>query len=320
MKVAVIGAGGFVGGRVAQRLAETPDIEAISLLDRQPFTAPQDARVSIHAGDFADSAICDATLDGADAVILLAAVLGGQAEADYRLARRVNVDATLDLFERLRARAPKTRLVFASTIAVFSKPLPDPVTDATPLGPTMVYGAQKLMMEVALSNFAARGWLDGVSLRPSGVMARDGADAALRTAFMSRLFWCVRRGEDITLPVAPESRTWMCSVEKVARNFIHAARLTEIGVTRAFTLPALSLTFGELVAALQRRFPESRSRIAFAPDPEIVALFGGYPGLETSIADQLGFARDADADALVAQRPVLKRSRSAMSSVAGAWS
>ena len=47
-----------------------------------------------------------AALDGADKVILLAAILGGAAEADYALARRVNVDATLGLFEFLRERAP----------------------------------------------------------------------------------------------------------------------------------------------------------------------------------------------------------------------
>jgi nucleoside-diphosphate-sugar epimerase len=299
MKVVVIGAGGFVGARVAARLAEDPSIDALSLLDLAAFLHPDDRRVTAIIGDFADPAVRKAALDGADAIILLAAILGGAAEADYPLARRVNVDATLDLFEHLRARAPRTRVVFASTIAVYSKPTPDPVTDATPLGPTMVYGAQKLMMEVALSNFAARGWLDGVSLRPSGVMARDSADAALKSAFMSRLFWRVRRGEDITLPVAPESRTWMTSIETVSRNFIHAAKLREIGPNRAFTLPALSLTFGELVEALKRRFPASPSKIAFAPDPGIIALFGGYPRLETAAADRLGFERDADADALV---------------------
>src|SRR5579871_1125513 len=51
----------------------------------------------------------------------------------------------------------KTRLVFASTIAVCSQPMPDPVTDETPLAPDMLYGAQKLMMEVALSNFFREG-------------------------------------------------------------------------------------------------------------------------------------------------------------------
>lgn len=130
-------------------------------------------------------------------------------------------------------------------------------------------------------------------------MARDGADAALKTGFMSRLFWCVKRGENIVLPVAPESRTWLTSIETVARNFIHAAMLPEIGPDRAFTLPALSLTFAELVAALKRRFPNSSSRIAFAPEPEIVALFGSYPRLETATADHLGFLRDETADVLV---------------------
>ena len=298
MKVAVIGAGGFVGLRVARILAGDPAIE-LSLLDRLAFPHPESPRVKAVVGDFADPTVRERALDGADKVILLAAILGGAAEADYALARRVNVDATLGLFEFLRDRAPGTRLVFASTIAVYSEPLPDPVTDATALGPTMVYGAQKLMMEVALSNFAVRGRLDGVSLRPSGVMARDGADAALKTAFMSRLFWCVKRGENIVLPVAPESRTWLTSIETVARNFIHAAMLPEIGPDRAFTLPALSLTFAELVAALKRRFPNSSSRIAFAPEPEIVALFGSYPRLETATADRLGFLRDETADVLV---------------------
>ena len=298
MKVAVIGAGGFVGSRVAGILAGDPAIE-LSLLDRLAFPHPESPRVKAVVGDFADPTVREKALDGANKVILLAAILGGAAEANYALARRVNVDATLGLFEFLRERAPGTRLVFASTIAVYSDPLPDPVTDATALGPTMVYGAQKLMMEVALSNFAVRGWLDGVSLRPSGVMARDGADAALKTAFMSRLFWCVKRGENIVLPVAPESRTWLTSIETVARNFIHAAMLPEIGPDRAFTLPALSLTFAELVAALKRRFPNSSSRIAFAPEPEIVALFGSYPHLETATADRLGFLRDENADVLV---------------------
>jgi nucleoside-diphosphate-sugar epimerase len=297
MKVAVIGAGGFVGAKIAELLATDAAVSDVTLLDRVPFAAPKGAQML--AGDFGDPAIRARALDGADAVIVLASILGGAAEANYALARKVNVDATLDLFEHLRAQNPVTRTVFASTIAVYAKPMPDPVTDTTAMAPTMIYGAQKLMMEVALSNFAAKGWLDGVSLRPSGVMARDGADAALKSAFMSRLFWCVKRGEDIALPVAPENRTWLTSRTNVAKNFIHAAKLPAIGPTRAFTLPALSLTFGALVEAVKRRFPDSPSRVTFAPEADLVALFGSYPALETATADQLGFTRDANADALV---------------------
>lgn len=299
MKIAVIGAGGFVGSHVTKKLCSLEEISAISLVDRvaPQMDLPNQAR--FYAGDFADSSLRKAALDGADAVICLASILGGAAEQNYALARRINVDATMDLIDELKDTAPKTRFVFASTVAAYAKPLPNPVTDETPLGPTMVYGAQKVMIEVALSNFAAKGWLDAVSLRPSGVMARDGADAALKTAFMSRLFWCVQRNEDITLPVAPDSRTWLASVDNVASNFVHGALVPELGANRAFTLPALALSFGELVEALKRRFPESRSKINFEPDAEIVSLFGSYPELETKTADSLGFEKDQNADALV---------------------
>ncbi len=133
MRVAVIGAGGFVGGKVAQILSEAGC--ELTLLDRADFAAPKAARKII--GDLAQGDIRTDVLRGADAVIHLAAILGGAAEADYPLARRVNVDSTLDLFEaafaKTRGEAPR-RMVFASTIAVYAKPMPDPVTDATPFG------------------------------------------------------------------------------------------------------------------------------------------------------------------------------------------
>ncbi|HWU61370.1 MAG TPA: NAD-dependent epimerase/dehydratase family protein [Ensifer sp.] len=304
MKSVIVGAGGFVGSRLADIMrTEVEGLDELVLLDHVPPQSSSDPRVKVLAGDFADPALMDDAFAGADSVILLAAILGGAAEANYALARKVNVDATLTLFEKLRDLNPKTRVVFASTIAVYGKPMPEVVTDETPAAPSMIYGAQKLMMEVALSNFATRGWLDGLSLRPSGVMARDGADARLKSAFMSRVFYSVMRGEDIVLPVHPHSRTWLASVDAVARNFLHGALLPtdRLGKTRAFTLPALTLSFEELVAALYRRFPGSRSKVTYEPEADLVALFGSYPALRTDAADSLGFIRDRDADDLVAK-------------------
>jgi len=297
MKVAVIGAGGFVGSEILRQMAGIEQVNAISAIDR--IAPPENAKTTSFVGDFSNTELRAKALEGADAVIHLATILGGAAEADHTLARRINVDTTLDLADELKSRAPETRFVFASTIAAYGKPLPDAVTDSTPLNPTMLYGAQKVMMEVMLSNYARRGWLDAVSLRPSGVMARDGAPKALKSAFMSRLFYCVMRGEDITLPVAADNKTWLASVRNVAANFVHAALLPELSENRAFTLPALALTYGELVDALKRRFPNSPSTVRFEPDPETVALFGGSPDLVTQTAEALGFSKDNDADALV---------------------
>lgn len=300
MKISVIGAGGFVGQEVVRQLTLMPQVEQIRCVDlaNMPFT--NDSRVQVIQGNFSEPEVMSKAVDGVDKVIFLAAILGGAAESNPALARRVNVDATLDLMEYLRSSAPDTRFVLASTIAVYAKPMPEIVDDSTPFAPSMLYGAHKLMMEVALSNFSCRGWLDGVSVRPSGVMARDGADAALKSAFMSRLFWCFKRGEDITLPVEESSRTWLTSVQNVAANFIHASMLPAIGTNKAFTLPALSVTFGELIAGLRRAFPESATIVTYSPDESLVALFGRYPELRTQTADELGFSRDSDVDALIA--------------------
>tara|TARA_R110000751_G_scaffold288076_4_gene393217 strand:- start:67829 stop:68755 length:927 start_codon:yes stop_codon:yes gene_type:complete len=303
MKVAIIGAGGFIGTALTRKILQNRDVRCVSLMDSTDFPVPDDHRIETVRGSFADPCIRRKVVDGADKVILLAAILGGAAESNYDLSRQINVDATLDLFEYLRLTRPDTRVVFASTIAVYAEPLPAIVDDCTPFGPTMVYGAQKLMMEIALSNFQRRGWLDGVAIRPSGVMARDGADARLKTAFMSRVFYAVKRGEDLELPVAPQSTTWLTSVDTVSSNFSHAAFLSarELGNERAFTLPALRLSFEELVAALFRKYPESRSRITYAPNDQLISLFGAFPQLVTETADRLGFQRDADADDLVAR-------------------
>ncbi|MEZ5752755.1 MAG: hypothetical protein R3D60_12590 [Paracoccaceae bacterium] len=168
-----------------------------------------------------------------------------------------------------------------------------------PPRPHMVYGLHKLMVEEAVTHATRRGWVDGISLRPSGIVARDGMDAALKSAFLSRLYWGVARGEDVTLPVGPDDRSWFASVRVVAAAFLQAATAPELPPQRALTLPALDLSFADVIAALRRRFPNSPSRITHAPDPDLVALFGRFPALSTKAADAAGFPRDADADALV---------------------
>ena len=164
MNYVILGAGGFLGKRIVSQLLKRDDVRQITALDIQDFAAPDDQRVQKVIGSLEDKALREQVLQDAEKVMVLASILGGAAEANYPLARRINVDSTLDVFECLADRPIPVRVVFASTIAVFAKPMPDVVTDQTPTGPTMIYGAQKLMMEIALSNFTRRGQLDGVSL------------------------------------------------------------------------------------------------------------------------------------------------------------
>ena len=303
MKVLVIGAAGFVGRALIARLAATPGIESLTLVDQQDFASPAGSSVAIvkRIGDFGEHKFCQSILADVQAVVVLAAVLGGAAEANYNRARRTNVDAMLSLFEALRSSAQPPRVVFASTIAVYGAPLPELIDDATPAHPTLIYGAQKLMLEVALEHFTRRQWLDGIALRLPGIVARPGADAQLKSAYLNQIFYAVRDGTDIELPVSREATTWLMSLAKVAENLVHALKVprADLGDTCALNLPCLRANMGEIVDALGRHYPQSRARIGYRPDPAIEAQFGRYPPLMAARAGQLGFTADESLDALI---------------------
>jgi nucleoside-diphosphate-sugar epimerase len=191
--------------------------------------------------------------------------------------------------------------VFASSIAVFGAPLPEVVNDATPARPTMIYGAQKLMMEVALDHFTRRGWLDGIALRFPGIVARPGADSKLKSAFLNTIFYSIRDGQDIELPMSPGSTTWLMSAAKMAENIEHALHVPRAALGEACTLnlPCVRLTMDELVQGLRRRYPCSRAATGFRPDPAIEAQFGRYPPLLATLGNQLGFTPDDSIDSLI---------------------
>lgn len=304
MHVVITGANGFIGSRLVQRLLAAPAFAGarLTLSDTALPYAPRDARVRAVLGDLCDAAVRKDVLgDGADMAFHLAGILGGAAEANYDLARRVNVDATLSLFEALRRPDRPPRVVFASSIAVFGAPMPSAVDDDTVPRPTMTYGAQKLMMENALAQFSARGWIDGLAIRLPGIVAREDADARMRAAFLNLVFYAVRDGRDFIMPVSPGGATWLISVPACVDAFIHAATVDtkSLGSRRALTLPAQRVHVEHLIAALKQRFPASKSNITFAPDAALEAQFAAYPPLATPKADALGFRHDGDVATIV---------------------
>ena len=302
-KILVTGANGFIGRRLMARLAEDPHF-ADAQITACDVTAPtlSSPRVESIVGDLADNDfLARVTEPAPDLVFHLASILSGAAEANYDLARRVNLEATLSLFEALRHPDAPPRVVFSSSKAVFGPPFPDRVNDMTQPFPAMVYGAHKRMMEIALEHFSARGWIDGIAIRLPGIFPRADADARQRAAFISQIFYAVARGEDVVLPVTPDGTTWMISMPACIDAFVHAALVPpeRLGQRRAMNLPAQNVAFGDLVAALHAAFPDSHSRIDYVPQADMVAQFGAQPPLATPLADSLGFTHDGDLQTLI---------------------
>src|ERR1700684_751513 len=108
MNIVVTGSAGFLGRILTRRLcAAWPERgHRLILIDQVRADDHQDARVVWVTGDFGRAAGVDAALAECDVVIHLAAIPGGAAEQDYALAKRVNLDQTLELIEKTAAGAP----------------------------------------------------------------------------------------------------------------------------------------------------------------------------------------------------------------------
>ena len=115
-------------GTLADAQGRQRQISQIVLLDVVPASVPADPRFSIIAGDLADPAVvARAVTADTDTIFHMAAVVSGQAEADFDIGMRVNLDATRLLLERCRTLAAPPKFVFTSSLAVYGGPLPDPV-------------------------------------------------------------------------------------------------------------------------------------------------------------------------------------------------
>lgn len=298
MIVVVTGAAGFVGRELVARLLDGG--HRVVAMDSVAGGIPAGAQIV--SGDLADVAVRRAALaDGCDALVHLATVPGGAAEADPAASRRINVDAMYDLLLETGATGQRPRVVYASSIAVYGDPLPPQVDDDTLLSPKMIYGGHKAMMEHAVAMFSNRGLIDGVTVRLPGIVARPKGPSGMKSAFMSDLFPALKAGERFVCPVSPGATMWLQSVRRCADNFLHALGLDSalLPPTRAVTLPALRVRMGDLAGEIARQCGVSASLVDYAPDAALEAGFGAQPPLATPVAEAAGFGHDGDLAALV---------------------
>ncbi|QFI68523.1 D-erythronate dehydrogenase [Sinorhizobium alkalisoli] len=315
MHVMIIGAAGMIGRKLVERLAVEPDalghgIALLTLVDVVEPVAP--AALSAISETFA----LDLASEGGaerlvaarpDVIFHLAAIVSGEAEADFDKGYRVNLDGTRALFEAIRQEGQRERytprVIFASSIAVFGQPFPEKIGDEFFTTPLTSYGTQKAICELLLTDYTRRGFFDGIGIRLPTICVRPGAPNKAASGFFSNILREPLAGKVAVLPVDEDVRHWFASPRSAVGFFVHAARMDtdRIGPRRNLTMPGLSALVGEEIEALGRvAGAKAVGLIRREPDPVIRAIVAGWPtNFDARRARELGFTAETSFDEII---------------------
>lgn len=309
MRVVITGGAGFLGAKLARALLARgtlagPDgtarpVERLVLVDLVRPQGLDDPRVEALTGDLADDALLRRALGGdAASVFHLAAVVSAQAEEDFDLGMRVNLDATRRLLDACRALPRPPRLVATSSVAVYGGALPDSVTDDTALRPQSSYGAQKAILELLVSDYARRGFVAGRVLRLPTVSVRPGKPSKAASSFASSIVREPLAGVEAVCPVTPATRVWILSPRRAVEGLVlgHELDAATLGGVHTVNLPGLSVSAAEMVAALAEvGGAAAAARVRWEPDPLVQRIVGSWPARwDVTRARALGFQGDPD--------------------------
>ncbi|TPN82695.1 SDR family oxidoreductase [Mesorhizobium sp. CU2] len=309
MRILITGAAGMVGRKLIARLAKDGSlrgrkISSLDLHDIVPPETPAGLDASIHTGDLAEAgAAAKLVASRPDVIFHLAGIVSGEAEANFDLGYRVNLDGTRALFDAVRLAAFHPRLVFTSSIAVFGAPFPDVIPDEFHPTPLTSYGTQKQMSEALLADYTRRGFFDGIGIRLPTICVRPGKPNKAASSFFSGIIREPLAGQEAILPVPRSVLHTHASPRSAVGFLIHAAEIDgdRVGPRRNLTMPGVAVTVGEQIEALERiAGAEVVKRIREQPDETIWAIVKGWPTrFEASRARELGFKAESSFDEII---------------------
>jgi nucleoside-diphosphate-sugar epimerase len=297
VKALLTGAAGMIGRKLSKQLAGDHELILHDVVSAGPGGVVSDLSTAGEAEKLVASR--------PEVIFHLAAIVSGEAEADFEKGYRVNLDGTRHLFEAIRkvGGGYKPRVVFASSIAVFGAPFPEAIGDEFLNAPLTSYGTQKAIGELLLSDYSRRGIFDGIGLRLPTVCVRPGKPNKAASGFFSGIIREPLNGEEAVLPVPETVRHWFASPRTAIGFLLHAATIdtARLGARRNLSMPGISLTVGEQIESLRRVAGDKvAGLIRRQPDATIMKIVEGWPrNFDPRRALSLGFRADASFDEII---------------------
>ena len=314
MKVLITGGAGFLGQKLAKQLLNqgslkdseglVQKIDELILVDVIQANDFGDSRVQVIAGDIADPKLIKGLITpDIKSIFHLAAIVSGQAEADFDVGMRINLDAARLLLETCREVGHKPKIIFTSSVAVYGGSLPEVVLDTTALNPQSSYGAQKAICEILLNDYTRKGFVDGRVLRLPTISVRPGAPNKAASSFASGIIREPLNGKPSICPVSTDLRIWLLSPRYAIESLIsgHDLHSSALGLNKSINLPGVSVSVGEMIEALCKVAGEEvASRISMEPDAKVEAIVKSWPGSwDVSRAAGLGLKADPNFESIV---------------------
>ncbi|MFN5177155.1 D-erythronate dehydrogenase [Limnohabitans sp.] len=314
MRILVTGGAGFLGARLAREILRRgqlcgSDVRELVIADLFPAPADlqADPRVRSHAGPMLEQG--EMLCSGFDGVFHLASAVSGECELDFDLGLRSNLDSTRLLLDSIRRSGKASRVVFASSVAVFGpyagQPMPALVTDTTLPSPQTSYGTQKLMLEYLIADHTRKGFIDGRSARLMTVTVRPGKPNGAASSFFSGIIREPLAGEESVCPVDASVSHPVSSPGTTIRSLIAVFEASQatLGNRLALNLPGLNVTVQQMLDALEQVAGRAvRSRVRFERDDRIAGIVSNWArGASSERAAALGLQADTSFEDIVRQ-------------------
>ena len=309
MHVLVIGAAGMIGRKLVARIAADGavggrKVSKLTLVDVFAPSAPSGIPTEAWAADLALPGEAAKMVAGKpDLIFHLAAIVSGEAEADFEKGYRINLDGTRLLFEAIRHAGYMPRVVFTSSIAVFGAPFPERIGDEFHLTPLTSYGTQKAIGELLLADYSRRGFFDGIGIRLPTICIRPGLPNKAASGFFSGILREPLAGQEAILPVPDSVMHWHASPRAAVGFLLHAAGLdtAPLGARRNLTMPGLAATVAEQIEALRRVAGDKAvALIRRVPDETVMKIVEGWPRtFDAKRAEALGFRAEKTFDEII---------------------
>jgi UDP-glucuronate 4-epimerase len=321
----VTGAMGCIGSWVVRNLVSAGvgvtvfDVSADPRRLRLLLSPEALAGVRFVTGDIAEPAALERAFDenAITHVIHLAALQIPFCRADPPLGARVNVVGTVNVLEAVRRRPHITRVVYASSVAVYDSadayPAGTPLAHDAHLHPNSLYGVYKQANEGTARVYWQENQVGSIGLRPYTVYG-VGRDQGM-TSTPTKAMFAAAVGQPYRISYGGVND--YNYTDDVAKVFIAAARAAYTGAG-IFNVHGTAAHMTAVVTAIEQAAPEMRGRITFDEKPlalpgevdgaPLAGVIGPLPvtPLRESVAETIQRFRQLVADGLLAPDAILK--------------